>query len=204
MLIREGMERNQSIDIRLACLLGCVAGAMNAAAFFTVGFFSANMTGNLSTLSERIASGEYSSASTYLAILLAFILGSTCSSVLIIAGRRKTRKIYAYALVLEASFIALVGGSDLWANKDWRVSIVVLGLAFAMGFQNAISTLISSARVRTTHVSGLITDIGIAMSRLVPGAKTASVGAKPLDSANLQLQLVTVFSFLLGGLIRAA
>ncbi|MBG1232635.1 YoaK family protein [Aestuariivirga litoralis] len=197
MLIREGVERDQAIDIRLACVLGCVAGAMNAAAFFAVGFFSANMTGNLSSLSEKIASGEYALASFFLSILMAFIFGSLCSSSLITAGRRKTRKIYAYALVLEASLIALVGGSDLWANRDWRVSIIVLGLAFAMGFQNAISTLISSARVRTTHVSGLITDIGIAASSFLMGKHEL----RGINASNLQLQLITVGSFLVGGVM---
>ena len=196
MLIREGVERNQSIDLRLASLLGCVAGAMNAAAFFAVGFFSANMTGNVSTLSERIASGEYASATFYASVLLAFIIGSMLSSSVITAGRRLTRKIYAYALVMESCFIALVGGSDLWVHKDWRVPVIVLGLAFAMGFQNATGTLISSARIRTTHVSGLITDIGIGISSLL-----SRKGEKPFNAENLQLQLVTVVSFLAGGVI---
>lgn len=200
MLIREGLERNQSIDIRLASLLGCAAGAMNAAAFFAVGFFSANMTGNVSTLSEKIASGSYASAMFYLSILLAFILGSVGSSLMIAKGRRRTRKIYAYALVLEAVIIGLVGVADLWVAAGWRVSVVVLGLAFAMGFQNAVSTLISSARVRTTHVSGLITDIGIEISGLLASLGKSGSREKALYLTNLQLHLVTGISFLVGGI----
>jgi len=200
MLIREGLERNQAIDIRLACLLGCVAGAMNAAAFFAVGFFSANMTGNVSTLSEKLASGSYAAATFYLSILLAFIMGSLLSSLMIATGRKKTRKIYAYALVLEALFIAVIGASDLWIASDWRVSIIVLGLAFAMGFQNAVSTLISSARVRTTHVSGLITDIGIEISGLIASLGKSGGRERALYLTNLQLHLVTCGSFLAGGI----
>ncbi len=51
MLIREGADRNDTIDLLLAGCLAGIAGALNTAAFYTVGFFSANMTGNVSARS---------------------------------------------------------------------------------------------------------------------------------------------------------
>ena len=56
MLTREGSNRNELIDRRLAAYLAAVAGALNAAAFSAVGFFSANMTGNV--LPETVIFGE--------------------------------------------------------------------------------------------------------------------------------------------------
>ncbi|MGI4764780.1 MAG: DUF1275 family protein, partial [Janthinobacterium lividum] len=54
MLIREGQARSFPIDLRLACLLSLVAGGLNSAGFYAVGFFSANMTGNVSTMADRV------------------------------------------------------------------------------------------------------------------------------------------------------
>ena len=45
--------------------------------------------------------------------------------------------------------------------------MTVLLLCFMMGLQNAIITKISKAEIRTTHVTGLVTDIGIALGRLL-------------------------------------
>lgn len=47
MLISTDAARTFNTDSRLACTLAAVAGALNTAAFESVGFFSANMTGNI-------------------------------------------------------------------------------------------------------------------------------------------------------------
>ncbi len=52
MLIREGEDRSFAHDTRLACTLALIAGALNSAGFLVVGVFSANMTGNVSTLAS--------------------------------------------------------------------------------------------------------------------------------------------------------
>lgn len=91
MLIRQGHERNEQIDRKLASCLAAIAGALNAAAFYAVGFFSANMTGNISTFSDHIAVGAWISTLFYLAIIVTFILGATVSTLLINAGRRRLR-----------------------------------------------------------------------------------------------------------------
>ncbi len=52
MLIKEGESRSSEIDSRLAVSLAAIAGAVNAATFRAAGFFSANMTGNVSSVSD--------------------------------------------------------------------------------------------------------------------------------------------------------
>lgn len=54
MLIREGTDRTVAIDLKLAASLALIAGALNAAGFQAAGFFSANMTGNVSSLSDYL------------------------------------------------------------------------------------------------------------------------------------------------------
>jgi uncharacterized membrane protein YoaK (UPF0700 family) len=80
-------------------------------------------------------------------------------------------------------------------------------LGYLMGLQNALITKISSARIRTTHVTGMVTDIGIELGRLLywnrdgDGAAGERVVA---DVQNLKMLLGLVGLFFAGGLVGAA
>jgi uncharacterized membrane protein YoaK (UPF0700 family) len=203
MLIRQGQARSGVVDRRLACTLAAVAGAVNTAAFHAVGFFSANMTGNVSALSDRAALGQWLSAGFYLMIVLAFIAGSAAATLLISAGKRRAFDgIYALAILVEAVLMMLLGGIALWvlpAEHDW---MLVLGLSFLMGLQNAAVTRISEARVRTTHISGMATDIGIELAMLFDIARGREAGAEqPANQSKLRLHGLTILSFLAGGVV---
>ena len=71
-----------------------------------------------------------------------------------------------------------------------------------MGMQNAVVTRISNARVRTTHVTGMVTDIGIELGNLVDLAWHQR-GLRGRDAkynaGKLLLHGVTVLAFLGGG-----
>jgi uncharacterized membrane protein YoaK (UPF0700 family) len=203
MLITQGTARDVQTDQRLAAALAAVAGAVNGAAFQAVGFFAANMTGNISLLSNRLALGQLSAASFYGAIVVLFVLGASASTLLMNAGyRRDSRAIFALTILVEGGLMSLLGVAEIVVPGERSTAALVLGSSFLMGWQNAVVTRISGARVRTTHVSGMITDIGIeitlgiecAMGRIVPedGATNA---------AKLKLHLWTVGAFLLGGTI---
>jgi len=206
MLVHQGTERSAAVDRRLACTLAGVAGALNAAAFYAVGFFSANMTGNISTLSDHIAVGQWRAGAFYGGLVLAFIFGAAISTLLIDAGRRRDfGGIYALVILLEAALMTVLGAADQWFAPGWRLPVVVLGLAFLMGLQNAVVTRISEARVRTTHVSGMATDIGIELGLLYDAARgkgdEADAGAV---RSRLRLHLETILSFLAGGIAGVA
>jgi uncharacterized membrane protein YoaK (UPF0700 family) len=202
MLLREGKERNQEIDRRLASSLAGVAGALNAAAFHAVGFFSANMTGNVSSLSSQIAGRNWLPGLFYSGILFAFVLGAASSTLMINAGRRRRiQRIYAYSILTEAALLICLGTIDVCSSGAWRVSLVVLGLSYLMGLQNAVVTKISEARIRTTHVSGMITDMGIELANILDSVRGCeSSEGRDENSKRLGLHLYTVASFLIGGI----
>ncbi|QDG94686.1 DUF1275 domain-containing protein (plasmid) [Rhizobium sp. NIBRBAC000502774] len=204
MLISQGGARSERINLNLACTLAAIAGALNAAAFYAVGFFSANMTGNVSVLSDDIATSQWLPALFYMAIVVIFILGAALSSIMINAGRRRgIQGIYAYSVLAEALLLLPLGAADLWMQETvWRVPILVLGLAFLMGLQNATVTRISDARVRTTHVSGMATDIGIEIGIAFDILRGKDGGAYASDNrSKLRLHLFTIAAFLMGGII---
>lgn len=203
MLVQQGEERGNDVDQRLACTLAAVAGGLNTAAFEAVGFFSANMTGNVSLLSDHIAVGHFLTGGFFLAIIIAFIGGSVVSTVLVNFGRRrKIHGIYAYSILAEAILLAVLGIADLGLEPSYRGQALILGLSFLMGLQNAVVTRISGARVRTTHVSGMATDIGIELGMLID----ILLGREPAENAapywaKLRLHGMSILSFLIGGVI---
>lgn len=204
MLISQGGARNERINLNLACSLAAIAGALNAAAFYAVGFFSANMTGNVSVLSDHIATSQWLPAIFYMAIVVIFILGAALSSIMINAGRRRgIQGIYAYSILTEALLLLPLAATDLWMQETiWRVPILVLGLAFLMGLQNATVTRISDARVRTTHVSGMATDVGIELGIAFDILRGKDDEASATDNrSKLRLHLFTIAAFLIGGII---
>ncbi len=206
MLVQESGERNDGKDIRLACSLAAVAGGLNASAFHAVGFFSANMTGNVSALSDHLALGDAWAVVFLLAILLLFVSGAGLASFLVQVGRRRRLKAtFAGVIVLEGLLLLMLGVMEAWGPDAYRRSVLVLGLSFAMGLQNAVVTRISDARVRTTHVSGMATDIGIALGTIVDEVlRRRSGGIDVSLMSRLRLHACTIAAFLAGGVVGVA
>ena len=202
MLIRQGDSRDSGADRRLAFTLAAVAGGLNAAAFDAVGFFSANMTGNVSSLSRLLALGQWRQGFGYLLIVATFVFGAMVSTLAIGAGlRRGAVTIYAQVVIAEAVLLAILGITENCFDRTSAIPSLIIGLSFLMGMQNAIVTHISDARVRTTHVSGMATDIGIGIARMIDIARGKDNGAqREAITTKLRLHVGTVAWFLAGGI----
>ncbi|MGD8106524.1 YoaK family protein [Pantoea sp. FN0302] len=201
MLIRQDEARTFITDSRLAATLALVAGALNTAAFEAVGFFSANMTGNVSSLSERLARAELPIALFFFEIVCLFILGSTFSTLLINHGRRHSiSAVYVINILLEGMLLLLLGVTEIFFPQVAGGLLMILSLSFLMGLQNAVVTRISNARVRTTHVSGTATDIGIELAMLLDILRRReSTEYTPVYLQRLMLHGSTITAFLVGG-----
>ena len=170
---------------------------MNSAGFMTFRYFSANMTGNVSMASELLAIGQFQAALASLTVVVMFILGAFLASILIEVGKRRGRNnIYALTLVVEAGVLALVGIIAGFSPVPPNALLIVGMLSLTMGIQNAASTRISGSRVRTTHVSGIATDLGVGLAILLgkgSGAEKAAVRLR------LKLYIATMACFGIGG-----
>lgn len=199
MLVTQGHQRDAVIDQKLAVTLASIAGAINAAAFYAVGFFSANMTGNVSALSDHLATGVFASAWLYFAIILAFVGGAAfCGALLMEGARRGVVGAHAFAVLVEGIMLAPIVLVDVLAGDHLRVPVIVIWLAFLMGLQNAVVTHLSNARVRTTHISGMATDLGIEIALAWHLRHQARSNAEA-NGTRLRLHLSTILAFLLGG-----
>lgn len=200
MLIRVGEDRNGIIDLFLAGLLSSIAGALNAVGFLIAGSFTANMTGNISAFADHLVNGSALFALSFAGLVLAFICGAGMAALAIQAGERSgLRSIYALAVIAEAVLLLLLGAAlALWPNAAAPETFLVFALSFVMGLQNAVTSMISRSRVRTTHISGMATDIGIELAALTGDDRT-----RRESLPKLKLHSLTLGCFALGGVCGA-
>lgn len=163
-------RRTRRANRQLGAVLAFVAGAVNAGGFLAVQRYTSHMTGIVSAIADDLAVGSLALALAGLVSLVAFIAGAATTALLINwAHRRDLPSKYALALLLEAVLLLLFGlvGANLKSLQYLLVPTAVLLLCFIMGLQNATVTKISQAEIRTTHMTGVITDLGIELGRLL-------------------------------------
>ena len=111
--------------------------------------------------------------------------------------RKNERYIYVFPIVIESAILLTVGllGTKLLVID---FNIIAYCLLFAMGLQNSLVTIISDAIVRTTHLTGLFTDLGIELSQLF-FYKTPKHRKRLITTIRLRLRIIIYF--FLGGII---
>lgn len=162
-------KRNARADRSLGYILAFIAGAVNAGGFLAIGQYTSHMSGIVSSMADHFALGEVTLAFAALAGWIAFVSGAATTAVLINwAKRRRLHSQYALSLLVESGLLLMFGlaGAYLADMRDFLAPITVLLLCFIMGLQNAIITKVSGAVIRTTHVTGLSTDVGIELGKL--------------------------------------
>jgi uncharacterized membrane protein YoaK (UPF0700 family) len=119
--------------------------------------------------------------------------------------RLRLRSAYGLPLLLEAALLLIFGlfgaAMSLWHTVFLPVTVVLL--CFIMGLQNAVITKISQARIRTTHVTGLVTDLGIELGKLLYVNRHPDMQPVRADRERLRVHLQLVLSFLIGGIAGA-
>ncbi|MBA4255712.1 MAG: DUF1275 domain-containing protein [Polaromonas sp.] len=164
------LQRTPQTDLKLGTVLAFVAGAANAGGLLAVGQYTSHMTGIVSAVADHLVLGEMTLALAGVGALLSFVLGAMTTAWLVNWGlRRHLRSAYGLPLLVEASALLLFGlaGAALAGLTPLFVPLTVVLLCFIMGLQNAVITKISHAVIRTTHVTGLITDLGIELGKLL-------------------------------------
>lgn len=201
-------ERTADSDRHLAFYLTFVAGAVNAGGFMAVEQYTSHMSGIVSAIADNMVLGNRFLVITGVSSLASFILGAACSAVLINwARRRALESEYALPLAVEALLLLIFGFSGLFLTSGSSSTIIltISLLCFIMGLQNAIITKLSGARIRTTHVTGLVTDAGIEIGKLLYRNDPARPDRAPViaDRAKLALLLSLIGLFFSGGIAGA-
>lgn len=172
-------------------VLAFAAGSVNAIAIMGVNHQGVSHLSGISTLlGIEIAGADHSSAILLVLVLLAFLAGAAISGFLIggkslALSRRYSVALFAEAALLVAAMFLLDRGS----------AVGHLLASAACGLQNAMTSTYSGAIVRTTHVTGLFTDLGVALGLRLRG--------EAWDRRRVWLSLALIGGFILGGALGA-
>tara|TARA_R110000751_G_scaffold105046_1_gene200740 strand:- start:43453 stop:44181 length:729 start_codon:yes stop_codon:yes gene_type:complete len=197
MFRHQGKSRNLKHNLRIATVLSFVAGIVNVVGFLAFNQLTTNVTGHFALFINDVAEFKFWKGTIYFLYIFSFLLGSFCSSFLIEKFREnKQLNVYVIPTLIECFILISVGISSNFLMILYP-NIVICLLLFAMGLQNSFVTKISNAVVRTTHLTGLFTDLGIDLSMLLfPKYNAIRVKLK----ANIKLRIYIILFFFAGGL----
>jgi len=161
----QGPSRSPRQNAILAAYLALVGGFVNSAGFVLIGQFTSHVTGNIGRLANDVASREWSAAGGAAAMIVAFFCGAFVAS-MIIESEAFGSAAYAYGTSLALEAFLLFGFLAMFTAGGDRIrSLEGATLCVAMGVQNSLVTRLSGAVIRTTHLTGVVTDLGIESAR---------------------------------------
>ncbi len=175
-----------------AWVLASVAGFINVIGF--LGFEHqavTHLTGTTSMVAAAVSSLDLVGTLHFAMIIGSFVIGCVISGFVIRDSSLKLGDRYGVALVLEAILLALAVPL-LNRGSAWGM----YSASCACGLQNAMATTYSGTVVRTTHLSGMFTDLGIFLGHTLRGL--------PVDMRRVKLCLLIIGGFLFGGVAGAA
>ncbi|WP_408096599.1 YoaK family protein [Peredibacter sp. HCB2-198] len=190
-------------------LLSFKAGYLNAAGFLATGKFVSHVTGFGTQMGVSLAHEDYYFGAELLIIPLAFIFGSMIPS-LILDRNYDEGKIPPYPMVqflitMLLGVIFFLGTSgwfgDFSTPSDDLHDIILIGLlCFVCGMKNGLTTWATYGKIRTTHLTGLATDIGLHLPKLFRGGHKSRF---PEPRRVNTVRLATFVSFSIGSLVAA-
>ncbi len=149
-----------------------------------------HLTGNTSMLAAALASFNLDGTLHFAALIGSFLAGCAVSGFIIQDSTLQLGRRYSVALFLVA-ILLFVSVSLLERGSAYGMYTAAAG----MGLQNAMVSTYSGAVVRTTHVSGMFTDLGIYLGHRLRGL--------PIDSRRLKLCVLIISGFFCGGIAGA-
>ncbi len=172
-------------------VLAFSAGSLNTAAL--MGFTNlsvSHVTGNVSLFSAAIAHFDANSILYIGASLLSFLAGAILSGFVIGQTSLKLGRRYGSALYIEATLLLI--SYFLYQQHDYLGQLTA---AMACGLQNAMVATYSGAVIRTTHLTGLTSDMGAAIGNWLAG--------RPISKPTLGFQAIIWYCFCGGGIVGA-
>lgn len=168
-------------------VLAFVAGIVNAAGY--LGFRHqaiTNLTGSTTLFGASLGTGDGAEAVHWGLSIAAFVLGAILSGVIVQQQTLKLGRRYGAALVLE-SLLLFAAVPLLEAHQATGIYLASIGI----GLQNGMASTYSGMVFRTTHVSGMFTDLGIYIGQRLRGLE--------VDGLRIGVCLLVVTTFTLGG-----
>jgi uncharacterized membrane protein YoaK (UPF0700 family) len=164
--------------ISLWSMLGFQAGFINAFGFLACGRFVSHVTGFGSQLGVSLAEKNLYQALEFLGFPLSFMLGAFCSSIItsvrLERGLRPRYDVMTLILPIIIITVCIAGANEMFGQFGEglifdRDFMLLFSLSFVCGAQNGCFATMTKGQIRTTHLTGISTDIGTDLARMFFG-----------------------------------
>jgi uncharacterized membrane protein YoaK (UPF0700 family) len=194
----------------LWCILSFKAGFLNAAGFLITGSYVSHVSGFGTQVGIALGHSEYDFGIELLTIPFAFIAGGILTS--FILDRKSSKELIPNFPIVQMLITFLIGliaalfsagffSDDRRANDNWRTLILIGLLCFVCGLKNAMTTWASRGKIRSTHLTGLATDVGLHLPKIFrPDGYDSRL---PESKRVNHVRLMTLMSFSIGSGISA-
>lgn len=170
-------------------LLRILAGYLNVTAILLFARMLAGHTGSFTNVAIEFVEGDMQSVFRILVITLFFFIGTIVSGYIYPSDKMKPSMRYGTLFILMG-FIYLLFGILGYATLYFLVY-----LSFVLGFQNGMFVYYKGMVVRTTILTGTMTDIGVEIGRRFKGLEG--------NDWKLKFHIFNLVFFILGAVIAA-
>jgi uncharacterized membrane protein YoaK (UPF0700 family) len=191
-------------------LLSFNGGFINAGGFLATGKFVSHVTGFATLFGVELVNHAFRDALGLLTVPLFFLLGSFLAGLFIdrpLQLGKNPHFDYVMGLCAVCLFTATGGGELLHFGvfgeiiKFKQSYVLMVLLCLACGLQNGAITSSSANTVRTTHLTGLTTDLGLGLARVLTFYQQKK---KAERNAHVnRLRAGSILSFVLGSVVGA-
>lgn len=160
------------------------------------------MTGNTSQLSSEVSSTDLNDILFFGTIILSFVAGAIMARIIVLWGIiHNIRLVFCQILLVEGLLLTGVSCYEMYFHALTTNREIIIFLCGLMGIHNSTSTQLSGGRVRSTHITGTLTDAGISLaSVLVAMLRRDYSKDTAAQKSQLKTHLTTIFSFITGGI----
>jgi uncharacterized membrane protein YoaK (UPF0700 family) len=203
---------DQTTDNRIALhwfMLSFNGGCINAGGFIATGKFVSHVTGFATLFGVEVTNNRIEAAMGILSVPFFFLIGAFVAGLLIdrpIHQGKSPHFDWVMGLSALCLFLAAGGGEMLLFGKFSEVVLkqnyfLLVLLCLASGLQNGAITSSSGRSVRTTHLTGLTTDLGLGLARTLTFDLKKNIFQK--EARANYLRIGSILAFAVGSAIGA-
>jgi uncharacterized membrane protein YoaK (UPF0700 family) len=199
MLRKAKEKRSLQSNLMLASSTAFVAGMTNVAGVIAFLAFTTNITGHVALLARKVNSQDMSEVVTVFIWLFMFFIGAFISH-FIVRSFERTSKYKAHSLPILIEMIILLGvavyGNHFFNGTDEERKVIIGAILLSMGLQNSLVSTISGGLIKSSHLTGLFTDVGADLAEWLHPLTEKSIVVKN----RLLIRLTILAFYFLGGL----
>ncbi len=163
MLRRTNDERTLKENLLLASSTAFVSGATNVAGVIAFLAFTTNMTGHFANLAKNVIESNYEQVIIFLIWVCLFFLGAFTANFLVRWQSHKSAyQANALPIIIEMAILLFVAfyGRHYYDETLEEKRLITSAVILAMGLQNGLVSNISGGLIKTSHLTGVFTDLG--------------------------------------------